>query len=495
MKFFALIISFTIFLAQAEKIKITTDAWQDVTEKDGSGIYLNVLKEIYGTDNIEINIESYHRSLKSFEENNVDIVLGVFREDVQQAILPKWYIDTDEPIYVFYRPEHEQMIHINNLSDFTNSWVRGFHFERFFDGDFNAYKVNTANEGFKLLANKRIDTFIDYLSNVPPGLNEKFRYFELLPSRRLYIAFQKNQYGQNLANIFDEKMSELRRSGKLKELYGTLYHKSELALFQENKEKMIILTDEVNLIRGSKNNKSTQNQTLNTSLNMLFDQLDEYEVEFKLVKDYANIEQNKDQENLCYTDMLKTPERLRHYQFSSPFSLYLGLQLYSKTPLPTDDDNQVNLVTLLAENQEKKLGFVAGRSFNEALDKQIATINKNQLIEIPIKLNRSLAIFNHDRFNYLIEYPQYVDLHWPNISSQTLFAYPIKGGKRYSVGHMMCTKTTINNIFIKQFNENVERLVKSGSLYNVLTSEISNDKHAKFKRYFQEVFPQNRQNP
>lgn len=487
MKLIAGLLSFLIFFAHADKIRIGADAWADVTERDGSGIYFKLLKEIYGAENIEIEIDSFHRGLKSFNDQKLDILVGIFREDVKQAILPNWYIDTDEPIIVFYRAEDEKQILIDNLSNFTNSWVRGFHFERFIAETPNPYLVNSAKEGFSLLANKRIDTFIDYHSNVPTDFASKFKHFELLPARHLYVAFQKNQYGQKLANIYDKKMSELRKSGKLKTLYAEFYKKSELDTFEENKQKMILLTDEVNLIRGYKQVQRT-NQTLSKNLNLLFEQLNDYDFEFKIVKSYANMSKNSVQDNLCYCDMLKTPEREKHFQFSDPFTLYLGLQVYSKTPLPTNMNNQVNLTQLLAQNQKKKIGRVLGRSFGGTIDQQLAKINPVQITDVPSKLSSILAIFNHDRFDYLIEYPQYVALRWPEISQQKLYSYPIEGGKLYSVGHMMCTKTPTNDAFIARFNQSVENLNKSGVLYNVLSSEVSDDKRAEFIRYFQEIF-------
>lgn len=488
MRFIACFLSFFICFVHADKIRVGSDAWAEVTEKDGSGIYFKVLKEIYGAENIEIKIESYHRSLKSFDDQKLDILVGIFREDVKHAILPKWYIDTDDPIIVFYRAEDEEKVSINNLTNLTNSWMRGFHFERFIAETPNPYLVNSANEGFTLLANKRIDTFIDYHSNVPVELARKFKHFELLPSRHLYVAFQKNQHGQKLASLYDQKMSELRKSGRLKALYADLYKKSELATFQEHKEKMIILTDEVNLLRGQKAQIQESNHTLSNNVNLLFDQLNDYDFEFKMVKNYSNINQNADQENLCYCDMLKTEEREKHFQFSDPFALYLGLQIYSKTPLPTNDNNQVNLQRLLAENQNHKLGRVLGRSFGEEIDRKLNNLTRKQVVEIPAKLDSILAIFNHNRFDYLIEYPQYINLHWPNISSQKLYSYPIEGGKLYSVGYMMCTKTETNDMFIARFNQSIEKLGRSGALLNVLSSEVNKEQQIEFKRYFKEVF-------
>ncbi|GAA6204632.1 hypothetical protein [Thalassotalea sp. SU-HH00458] len=481
---------FTLFccFAYADNIKVGADAWADVTETDGSGIYFKLLNEIYGAENIEVNIESFHRSLKSFEDKKIDLLLGVFREDVKHAIIPNWYINTDDPILVFYRKDSPNKPNIHNLSDFSNSWVRGYHFERFINDRSDTYKVNSADEGFILLANNRIDTFIDYLENVPTALSDKFEYFELLPPRRLYIAFQKNQRGQKLANIFDKNMSLLRKSGKLKTLYAELYEKSALDTFEENKEKMVILTDEISLLRGNKQQVLPVNQTLNNNLNLLFDQLDGYDFEFKLVDDYADITENIGQDNLCYSDMLKTSERAKHYLFSQPFALYLGLQIYSKTPLPTNEYNQVNLLALLNTHQDKKIGLVSGRSLGEKIDQQLSQLSEKQIISTPTKLNRTLAIFNHDRFDYLIEYPQYIDLLWPNISQTKLYSYPLEGGRLYSVGHMMCPKTDTNQTFLNHFNQNVQTLVNSGALYNVLTNEVSDDKQMEFTRYFHQVF-------
>jgi polar amino acid transport system substrate-binding protein len=488
LKLLAAFLSLFVCFAYADKIKVGADAWADVTETDGSGIYFKLLNEIYGEENIDIHIDSFHRSLKSFDDKKIDLLLGVFREDVKQAIIPKWYINTDDPILVFYRKDIQHKPNIHNLADFSNSWVRGYHFERFINDRSNTYKVNFADEGFKLLANNRIDTFIDYLINVPVALSDKFDHFELLPAKRLYIAFQKNQRGQKLANIFDTNMSLLRQTGKLKKIYAELYEQSALATFEENKEKMVILTDEISLLRGNKQQALPTNQTLNNNLNLLFDQLDAYDFEFKLVDDYANISQNIGQDNLCYSDMLKTTEREKHFIFSKPFALYLGLQIYSKTPLPTNENNQVDVSALLAKHQDKKIGLVSGRSLGEKVDQQLTLLSDKQIIKVPTKLNRTLAIFNHNRFDYLIEYPQYIDLHWPNISNQKLYSYPIEGGKLYSVGHMMCPKTKNNHTFLSRLNQNIQKHINNGTLYNVLTNEVSDDKQAEFTRYFHQVF-------
>lgn len=488
MKFIISVLYFFTFFAQAEKIIVGSDLWFGVTQEDGGGVYFNLLKEIYGSENIEIKVDSYHRSLKSFEQQKLDIVVGVFREDVKQSILPKWYIDTDDPILVFYHSESKKDININSLPTLSNSWLRGFHFDRFIEENITFYEVNSPAEGFTLLANRRIDTFIDYLSNVPADLAQKFKHFELLPSRHLYIAFQNNQQGKKLAKAYDQKMSLLRKSGRLAEIYADLYEKSELETFEENKIKMIILTDEVNLIRGNKKNNKFENQTLSNTVNLLFDQLNEYDIEFKIVNNYANINQYSKQENLCFSDMLKTPEREKYFYYSNPLALYLGLQLYSKKPLPSNIGKRVNLSFLLEQNPKNKIGVVSGRSFGQQIDHQLDKMNKNQVIEIPAKLNSILTIFNHNRFDYLIEYPQDVDTAWPNISNKKLYSYPISGGDLFSVGHMMCAKTDINKTFISQLNNSINTIMKNGALYNVLSNKIHADQKTEFKEYFVEVF-------
>jgi uncharacterized protein (TIGR02285 family) len=470
----------------AEKVIIGADVWKDVSTKDGKGIYLNLLKRIYGKDNATINIDSYNRNLKAFEQNKVDILVGVFREDVHKAILPHWFLDTDDPVLAFYHRKNTSLLSPADFSNKLTSWVRGYHFENFLFYNTNNYPVNSPEEGFALLNSKRIDIFIDYKNNLPKQFNNKFSTYEVLPRRHLYLAFQFNKQGQALANKFDSEMQKLRSSGELASIFGLHYKDSMHDTFSPEKKKMIIYTDEVELLRSYHNKDYKEFSTLNNTLSLLFDQLDEYDFEFKILNDYSKILQNNKQNNLCYSDMLKTQSRTEHFDFSSPSSLFLGLRAYSKKPMPYSES--ISIKNVLTQNKDYTLGVVNGRSYGDNLDKQISNISDKKLIKVPAELNTMLTIFEHGRFDLMIEYPQDIYVHWEHIGKSKLYSYELTQAKPYYLGHMMCSKSKNNRIFLSKFNDALKTLVTSGALLAIQSKNVPESDKANFKKYFQHVF-------
>jgi uncharacterized protein (TIGR02285 family) len=474
---------------QAEKVIVGADVWKDVSTKDGKGIYLNLLNRIYGKDNTSINIDSYNRNLAAFKQNKIDILVGVFREDVHNAILPHWFLDTDDPVLAFYHKK----TNIQSPADFANkltSWVRGYHFENFLFYNTNNYPVNSPQEGFALLNSKRIDIFIDYKSNLPKQFNNKFATYEVLPRRHLYLAFQFNKQGQALANKFDSEMKKLRTSGELASIFALHYKDSMHDKFSPERKKMIIYTDEVELLRSyhSKNDKEVS--TLNNTLSLLFDQLDEYDFEFKILNDFSKMLKTNKQDNLCYSDMLKTPVRLKSFDFSSPSSLFLGLRAYSKKRLPYS--GEINIESVLTNNDDYTLGIVNGRSYGESLDLQLHNIPSKRLVKLPTELNRMLTIFDHGRFDLMIEYPQDIFMHWGRISKNKLYSYELTQAKSYYLGHMMCYKSEKNRIFLDKFNRALKRLVASGTLLAIQSKNVPASDKVNFEKYFHQVFNSSR---
>jgi len=488
-KYFTLILLIPFFIVssvQAEKIIIGADVWKDVSTKDGKGIYLNLLKRIYSPDGTTIKIDSYNRNLAAFKQNKIDILVGVFREDVHKAILPHWFLDTDDPVLAFY---DKKITNIQTPADFANkltSWVRGYHFENFLFYNTNNYPVNSPQEGFTLLNSKRIDIFIDYKSNLPQKFNKKYSTYEVLPRRHLYLAFQFNKQGQALADQFDREMKKLRESGELATIFGPQYKDSMHDKFSPERKKMIIYTDEVELLRSYHNKSDKKVSTLNNTLSLLFDQLDEYDFEFKILNDYSNILQNSKQENICYSDMLKTQVRLKNFNFSSPSSLFLGLRVYSKKRLPYS--GKVSIRSVLTGNEDYTLGIVNGRSYGEGLDLKLNSIPGKRIIKLPAELNRMLTIFDHGRFDLMIEYPQDIFMHWGRISTNKLYSYELTQAKPYYLGHMMCAKSESNRIFLNKFNNALKTLVASGNLLAIQSKNVPVSDKVNFEKYFQQVF-------
>lgn len=215
-RIFLFTLCFTSFSSVSSEIKVGAEEWPGYTNQDGSGIYFELLKTIFAESELAFKLTSYHRTIDSFNNDRLDIIVGIYREDVENAIIPKWFIDTEQPVKAFYIPENTK---INRASDFSNlsvAWMLGYSFDKFIPKAKDVYEVASLEIGFNLLSKNRVNAFIDYPQNVPEKLSNQLKSYTVLPSRHLYIAFKNNSKGQQLAEHFDKQMAKFHSNGQLK---------------------------------------------------------------------------------------------------------------------------------------------------------------------------------------------------------------------------------------------------------------------------------------
>ncbi len=471
-------------LANAQQLKIGADEWPNFTNADGTGIYFKLLKRIYSENDLDFKVDSFNRVLNDFQKNNLDIFVGVYREDVQHAIIPNWFLDTEYPVTIFYNPK---ITKINNVSDVKHlrvSWKRGYHFEQFISDIKNLYLVNSTETGFELLNKNRIDVFIDYPKNIPKKYKQKFLSFELVPSRHIYLAFQRNEHGKMLAKQFDEKMTELKHSGELAEIFGSEYNHSDLGNFNIKLNQMLIITADLNL---SNQNKNLDAKSIESNVfNLIQAQLDNYNIEFKVLQSLVNINQYHQEENICLNNMLKTDERAKNFIFSEPSYLYMGLRLYSKADLYSS--SPIDLEAFLKKRPKAKLGIAAEQNYGDEIKKQLSNINQAQIAYMPVKKYAEFSMFNGGSFDYMLQYPEDVADIWPQISEDKLYSYELKNADKYVLGHVMCSKTNSGKRFIRAYNQALQTTIQSGIFFDIQYRTVSKDSQKDFVKYFNKVF-------
>ncbi|QOL26834.1 transporter substrate-binding domain-containing protein [Thalassotalea sp. LPB0316] len=471
-----------LYAIEKEKIVVGTDVWVGVTNEDGTGTYLELLYEIYGKENLEINFMPFNRVIDSFNKGAIDIAIGLFRDDVDRAIFPNWYLDIEYPIIAIYNKERHTINKASDLKDLNLSWMRGYGFGRYLPEAKNIYQLTSVWTGFEMLMKGRIDALIDYPYNIPEHYSDKLAAFELIPERYIFNAFQKNLHGKKLAERYDKRMAQMRDDGTLKQLFKAEYQRSNFESFNPNKETMLIFTDEAGVFYSHKEDSVELSNRLSSSLNLIFDQMIHYHVEYKLVRDFSNITDYAQQENTCFSDMIKTPEREKRFIFSKPTSLYLGMALHSAQPLAIEGDAQLSeLATYLPDY---KLGLVNGRSYGEILDQQISQVPLLNVFDVPAEVDKIAKLLARNRFDLVIEYPQDIHYYWEQYSDKPLYSYPIAGAEPYILGHFMCSNTPSGRAFIEAVNQSLRKLNASSVLYNQQQEFIAPSQKAIFEKYF-----------
>ncbi|MCJ8271547.1 MAG: hypothetical protein MJK04_19375, partial [Psychrosphaera sp.] len=150
--------------------------------------------------------------------------------------------------------------------------------------------------------------------------------------------------------------------------------------------------------------------------NLLFSELSRLPVDVQIIPIARLNLRLKATPNACAISRVKTTARLKDNVFSLPMSLYMGLRLYflPSTPMNaklSNDKNQlISLKAVFDTYPGRVLGTNRGRSYGDKLDRQMALLDRSNLVERGGKNSEVSAskMLLRKRVDYLIEFPVFV---------------------------------------------------------------------------------------
>ncbi|MCP3874222.1 MAG: amino acid ABC transporter substrate-binding protein, partial [Desulfobacteraceae bacterium] len=150
----------------------------------------------------------------------------------REFLYPKWHISIEEQIVVLFRKgtltEWESK-GVKALTGKTVGWIRGYEFDKkdWLDVQINVHELRTLSQGIRMLAARRIDALIDYRSTIveegeKAGIPVKDEY-DIKPvgrmGQKLFLKFANTKRSETFIKIFDERMTQLAKSGEIEKLY------------------------------------------------------------------------------------------------------------------------------------------------------------------------------------------------------------------------------------------------------------------------------------
>ena len=467
---------------QAKSIKVGAAFWQEYTNEDGSGVYFDILRQVFPDYELDISIDSYNRLKHRFNQGDLDLVVGVFREDLPQALYPNWHLDTEYPIVAVFDKQRFQLTSHTQLNGLTVGWLRGYQFDRFLPDVSSPYLTNSLATGFELLNKHRIDVFVDYKYNIPESKN--FDYIEVMPERKIYLAFSKTIYGKQLSQTYDRVMKTLRDNGDLARIFGEEYAHTNFAELNENKRKVIVNTTDVNLLRDYQGKQ--YNSLESKLLQMIRDRLVDYDLEFQLLPSYEQISQYHQEDFVCFSNMVKTKDREKQFLFSRAFTLYLGLRVYSLQSLT--DEQELDLSAYLHENPLKTVGIQQSKKYTQIIDEQLKQLNQLQKVNLPLETHKAIEMFVGGRYDLMLEYPSVIVNHQSLLTNKEVYSYYVKNSDYYALGYFMCTDTQENRAFIEHFNQILLDIYDDKAFFDILAATIDKKEYAEFVSFFNKAF-------
>ena len=230
---FIVLIQLQLFGTSTPKeIFIVSESWEELTNKDGSGLYFDLARMIYEPAGIRVKIKiyPYNRSSVMVKKKRADAWLGSYLDEEDYAIYPKYYFDHDVVTAMYKKKKFPKFEGLKSLTDKDVCWIRGYDYDEYITVPIKKHERNDRKSILQSLEKDRFDIFLDAKYDMTDAI-EKFKFdtseyaFNEIFKHKLYPAFRDDERGKILRDIWDKNFKVVLDDGSLKKLY--IKHKLE----------------------------------------------------------------------------------------------------------------------------------------------------------------------------------------------------------------------------------------------------------------------------
>ena len=205
------------------KALLASEAWDDYTNADGSGLAWDLLRRVFEPAGIKLQTRTvpYTRSVGLVQRGEVDGWVGSYRDEAKGALYPHWNFDSDH-IYALGLASTPAPT-VATLGNYRLAWVRGYKYEDYLPNVHRFNQIERRDGILPMLRHARADFYIDALTEVREVLKQAddpssfmLTHIAELP---LYVGFADNERGRGLMDVFDQRMAALVKNGELKPIF------------------------------------------------------------------------------------------------------------------------------------------------------------------------------------------------------------------------------------------------------------------------------------
>lgn len=210
-------------VAAPAEIRAVSEVWEGHTNADGTGLGWDVLREVFQPlgYRVQTKTEPYMRSIGLVMRGKADVWLGSYAGEVEGTVYPKWQYDIDR---VYALGLSQAPVPSNaTIGQYRLFWVRGYDFQDQLPNISTYREIQRRDGVLEMLQNKRADFYIDAIEEIDMVLSttsdkSAFRITQVaeLP---LFLGFSPTDRGRQLAALFDQRMTQLVKSGALKPIF------------------------------------------------------------------------------------------------------------------------------------------------------------------------------------------------------------------------------------------------------------------------------------
>ncbi len=219
----SLLFASSLNAGEIKDVFAVSEEWEDCTNADGTGLYWDILREVYKLDGIELKHQNapYARCAKMVQGKEADILVGCYYKEKEGMLYPakEAFMDADKVVVLF--KDGGSYTDQKSLEGKKVGWVRGYDYDKYLEVKVEKQEFGSREQGVKMVQAGRIDFLLDAAVDIE-GLDEKLlagvKVHDCM-KLYLYYAFQDTERGKKLIGIYEKNLAKLKESGQLKELF------------------------------------------------------------------------------------------------------------------------------------------------------------------------------------------------------------------------------------------------------------------------------------
>jgi polar amino acid transport system substrate-binding protein len=203
-----------------------TDEWHNLTRKDGTGLYLDIIKAVFARQGIEAHFRTYPyaRAVQQVKDKRADGWVASFLKEKAFPLYPQYHFDKNEQTIVYLKRKQSAPVSTGSLKNQRVAWLRDFGLDRFIAEPMRITELDSIESAFQMLENDRIDYFIGAKSDIEDYIRngrQNMREFGMAYAMHLglYVAFADTPRGVQLRELWDAEMAKFHTTDAFKAIY------------------------------------------------------------------------------------------------------------------------------------------------------------------------------------------------------------------------------------------------------------------------------------
>lgn len=223
---------FSVAAMEISEVVSTSPSWETFTNSDGTGLYHDILNEVFALYGIPVRHE-YAKSIRSVElvmSNEADMMTcsGTNKPTLVKARYPMY----ESAFYVFYKKERiGPWQGIESLRDKEILSQATYYDATDFSVPVNVKSVVDGAQALGMIVLDRSDFYVDDIVLIRQSMEESAVPFQMddyaierAGTRPYMPLFNTSERGKAIMKLYDEGIFKLHQAGKLKAIYEKWGH-------------------------------------------------------------------------------------------------------------------------------------------------------------------------------------------------------------------------------------------------------------------------------